>query len=58
MRTLEDDMLRVRGYLDEAEARRRQPANAAAQSSHPVPPAPGEPVPASEPPAGDQLSLF
>jgi DNA polymerase len=26
MRTLEDDMLRVRGYLDEAEARRRQPA--------------------------------
>jgi uracil-DNA glycosylase family 4 len=58
MRTLEDDMLRVRGYLDEAEARRRQPANAGAPSDHPVPPAPGEPAPASEPPAGDQLSLF
>jgi DNA polymerase len=30
MRTLEDDMGKVRGYLDEAEARRRQPAQVAA----------------------------
>jgi hypothetical protein len=52
MRTLEDDMLKVRGYLDEAEARRRQPATARAPAAPAqtepllrlVPPEPGEPV--------------
>jgi DNA polymerase len=34
MRTLEDDMLKVRGYLDEAEARRRQPVQAAPPVAH------------------------
>jgi DNA polymerase len=51
MRTLEEDMLKVRGYLDEAEARRHHPQAAApATSSQPAHPA--------EPPARDQLSLF
>jgi hypothetical protein len=51
MRTLEDDMLKVRGYLDEAEAHRRQVPAAAS-------PEPSEPGPPAEPPARDQLSLF
>lgn len=51
MRTLEEDMLKVRGYLDEAEARRRQAPAAA-------PPGPSEPDRPAEPAARDQLSLF
>jgi len=51
MRTLEEDMLKVRGYLDEAEARRRQAPVAA-------PSGPAEPGSPAEPPARDQLSLF
>jgi DNA polymerase len=51
MRTLEEDMLKVRGYLDEAEERRRHPAAA-------IPPAGGEPSPPAAPPPRDQLSLF
>jgi hypothetical protein len=67
MRTLEDDMRKVRGYVDEADARRRQPAPAAAPggqaaASEPalrlVSPDPIEPVPPSAPPGRDQLSLF
>jgi DNA polymerase len=45
MRTLEDDMLKVRGYLNEAEARRRQPGGAAAPSHPAAARAPGEPAP-------------
>jgi hypothetical protein len=37
MRTLEDDMGKVRGYLDEAEARRRQSAPAFAPAAPPAP---------------------
>jgi DNA polymerase len=50
MRTLEDDMGKVRGYLDEAEARRRQPAQVAAPvrdvpaSAPVVPPSLAEPL--------------
>ena len=56
MRTLEEDMLKVRGYLDEAEARRRQPPAAASPTT--APPTRGEPARPAEPPARDQLSLF
>jgi uracil-DNA glycosylase family 4 len=45
MRTLEDDMLRVRGYLDEAEARRRQPPGTTA----PVGPGPASPAATPQP---------
>ena len=59
MRTLEDDMLKVREYLEEADAR-RQPAHAAAPAPHGQasdPTTPSVPPP-SEPPSRDQLSLF
>jgi hypothetical protein len=64
MRTLEDDMGKVRGYLDEAEARRRQPAPRLAPPEPDEPalrlvsPDPIEPAPPSESPGRDQLSLF
>jgi DNA polymerase len=49
LRTLEEDMLRVRGYLDEAEAERRRAAEAAAATSA---------VLAAQEPSREQLSLF
>jgi DNA polymerase len=49
LRTLEEDMLRVRGYLDEAEAERRRAAEAAAATSA---------VLATQEPSREQLSLF
>jgi uracil-DNA glycosylase family 4 len=50
MRTLEEDMLRVRGYLEEAEAARRRRADASAAAS--------VAAAGSATPAHDQLSLF
>ena len=53
MRTLEEDMLKVRQYLDEAETHRRQPPATVA------PPAGAPPAGAGEEPAArDQLDLF
>jgi DNA polymerase len=57
MRTLEDDMRKVRGYLDEAEARRRQPLPAAVPEGRAVASASATPPAAPPPPAEPLLRL-